>query len=140
MIRFVDFSISPKSTRERSADYSEFLVPHRPNKLWTQLAQSVPSWSRLTTKMRTNGHSRRVTNKQTRTSGHSMRDIFNIFYLLYKTVSLNKAKTFRCCPLRCRERLLKRLRCSTTRTTKLSTLERSVSVFTQSWQILNKRV
>ena len=32
----------------------------------------------------------------------------------------------RCCPLRCRGRLLRLLRCSTTRTIKLSTLERSV--------------
>lgn len=113
---------------------------------WGQADTAGESQTNKQTKTRTSRRSRWVnhresqTNKQTRTSGHSRRAIFNVFYLLYKTVSLNKAKTFRCCPLRCRVRLLRRLRCSTTRTTKLSTLERSVSVFTQSWQILNKRV
>ena len=45
-------------------------------------------------------------------------------------ISFITANISRCCPLRCRGRLLRLLRCSTTRTIKLSTLERSVFFFT----------
>ena len=66
-------------------------------------------WSRLTTK--------------TRISGHSRRAIFYSNFVSFAT------KCFRFCPLRFRGRLLRLLRCLITRTIKLLTLERSIFFF-----------
>ena len=60
------------------------------------------------------------------------------FAHLIKAVSFDIVEMFRCYPLRCRGRLLRLLRCSTMRTIKLSTFERSVMVLPEITKLPNR--
>ena len=59
------------------------------------------------------------------------------FVHLIKAVPFDIVEMFRCYPLRCRGRLLRLLRCSTMRTIKLSTFERSVLVLPEITKLPN---